>query len=53
MTNGSSYAFLKLLRQPEAIYSVSDVLLLLPGRSPLYQVLAILKKMGDSLQPTK
>ena len=50
VTNGTSYAFLKLMRQPKAIYSVSDVLLLLPGRSPLHQVLAILKKIGNGLQ---
>lgn len=44
---------LPLVRQPQAIYSVSDVLLLLAGRCPLHQVLAVLKKIGSRLQPEK
>jgi hypothetical protein len=52
VTNGSSYAFIKLLRYPEGRYSVSDVLLLLPGRSPLNTVLRVFKKIGRALMAT-
>ena len=46
VTNGSSYAFLKLVQQPNALYSVSDVFLLLPGRSTLHRVLSILRAIA-------
>jgi hypothetical protein len=48
VTNGSSYAFLKLVRQPEALYSVSDVWLLLPGRPILHRVLGVLRAIAQS-----
>ncbi len=41
VTNGSSFAFLKLAQVPEPVYEVSDVMLLLPGRNVLHQVLRI------------
>jgi hypothetical protein len=46
VTNGSSYAFIKLMQSPTPQYSVSDILLLLPGRSCLYTVLSVLKCIG-------
>ncbi|MGB3614689.1 MAG: hypothetical protein WBA10_12925 [Elainellaceae cyanobacterium] len=54
VTNGSSYAFVKLLRHPNVLYNISDVFLLLPGaspesQSPLETVLSILKKLGQTL----
>jgi hypothetical protein len=51
ITNGSSYGFIKLVQQPEPQYSVSEIFLLLPGRNCLYQVLPILKQIGDCLRP--
>ncbi|MGF1513925.1 MAG: type I restriction endonuclease subunit R [Elainellaceae cyanobacterium] len=54
VTNGSGYAFVKLLRHPEVLYSISEVFLLLPGapqeqRSPLQTILSILKKLGQAI----
>ncbi len=46
VTNGSSYAFIKLEQQPSPRYSVSDIMLLLPGRKCLYTVLSVLKQIG-------
>ncbi len=51
ITNGSSYAFLKLEQQPTPRYSVSDVMLLLPGRRSLETILAILKQIGTRITP--
>jgi hypothetical protein len=64
VTNGSSYAFIKLtqrstpeggsVQSPQSVqapqYSVSDIMLLLPGRRCLYTVLSILKRIGIPLQ---
>ncbi|MEO0406664.1 MAG: restriction endonuclease subunit R [Cyanobacteria bacterium P01_A01_bin.135] len=55
VTNGSSYAFVKLLRRPTPLYSISDVFLLLPGsppenQSPLETVVSILKKLSQTLE---
>ncbi|MGF1538427.1 MAG: restriction endonuclease subunit R [Elainellaceae cyanobacterium] len=57
VTNGSSYAFVKLLQHPTPVYSISDVLLLLPGapkesRSSLETVLSTLKKLSQTLETT-
>lgn len=51
VTNGSSYAFLKLVQQLTPQYSISDIMLLLPGRPCLHQVLAIMKQIGQELRP--
>jgi hypothetical protein len=51
VTNGSSYALLKLVQQPKPQYSISDVMLLLPGRPCLHRVLAIMKQIGQELKP--
>jgi hypothetical protein len=48
--NGSSYGFIKLEQQPIPRYSVSDIMLMLPGRTCLETVLAILKKIGQLTQ---
>jgi hypothetical protein len=48
--NGSSYGFIKLEQQPTPQYSVSDIMLMLPGRTCLETVLAILKKIGRLTQ---
>jgi hypothetical protein len=50
--NGSSYEFIKLEQQPTPRYSVSDIMLMLPGRSCLETVLVILKKIGQLTQVT-
>lgn len=49
VTNGSSYAFLKLAQTPEPRYEVSDVMLLLPGRNVLGRVLQVMKRLGQKL----
>ncbi len=49
ITNGGSFLFLKLVHAPQPRYAVSDVLLLLPGRNCLYQVLQVLKAIGQNL----
>jgi hypothetical protein len=49
VTNGSSYAFIKLEQLPTPRYSVSDILLLLPGRKSLETVLATLKQIGTQI----
>jgi hypothetical protein len=47
VTNGSSFAFLKLTQTPQPRYDVSDVMLLLPGRNVLFKVLQVLKRIGE------
>jgi hypothetical protein len=47
VTNGSSFAFLKLVHTPEPVYDISDVMLLLPGRNVLHQVLRVMKQLGQ------
>jgi len=47
VTNGSSFAFLKLAQTPEPRYEVSDVMLLLPGRNVLGRVLQVMKRLGQ------
>ena len=49
VTNGSSFAFLKLAQTPSPIYEVSDVMLLLPGRNVLGQVLRVMKRLGKQV----
>lgn len=49
VTNGSSFAFLKLSSTPEPRYEVSDVMLLLPGRNVLGRVLQVMKRLGRQL----
>jgi hypothetical protein len=47
VTNGSSFAFLKLAQAPAPTYDVSDVMLLLPGRNVLHHVLRVMKRLGQ------
>jgi hypothetical protein len=47
VTNGGTFAFLKLARQPSPQYEVSDVFSLLPRRNQLYEVLRVLKRMSQ------
>jgi hypothetical protein len=49
VTNGSSFAFLKLAQTPQPIYEVSDVMLLLPGRNVLGRVLRVMKRLGQQV----
>ncbi|PSN11024.1 restriction endonuclease subunit R [filamentous cyanobacterium CCT1] len=49
VTNGSSFAFIKLTQAPKPVYEVSDVLLLLPGRNVLGQVLRAMKRLGQQI----
>jgi hypothetical protein len=49
VTNGSSFAFLKLAQTPSPIYEVSDVMLLLPGRNVLGRVLRVMKRLGKQV----
>ncbi|MBD2057859.1 type I restriction endonuclease subunit R [Oculatella sp. FACHB-28] len=46
VTNGSSFAFIKLIQEPQPRYDVSDVMLLLPGRNVLFKVLQVMKQIG-------
>jgi hypothetical protein len=45
VTNGSSFAFLKLAQTPRPVYDISDVMLLLPGRNVLHHVLQVMKQL--------
>jgi hypothetical protein len=47
VTNGGSFAFLKLSQQAPPQYDISDVFSLLPRRNQLYDVLQILKRVGQ------
>jgi len=49
VTNGSSFAFLKLAQTPDPVYEISDVMLLLPGRNVLHQVLQVMKGLGEQV----
>lgn len=49
VTNGSSFAFLKLVQQPQPHYDVSEVMLLLPGRNALFKVLQVMKQIGTRM----
>ncbi len=49
VTNGSSFAFLKLAPSPQPRYEVSEVMLLLPGRNVLGRVLQVMKRLGQQL----
>jgi hypothetical protein len=48
--NGSEFLFLKLLRQPDPIYAVSDVFSLLNRGNDLCRVLQVLKKLSAMLE---
>jgi hypothetical protein len=49
VTNGGTFAFLKLSPQAPPQYDVSDVFSLLPRRNQLYDVLQILKQIGQKI----
>ena len=49
VTNGSSFAFLKLTHSPSPVYEVSDIMLLLPGRNVLGRVLQCMKQLGQQI----
>jgi hypothetical protein len=50
ITNGSSFIFLKLTQAPQPRYEVSDVMLSLPGRNVLYQVLQVMKQLAQQIK---
>jgi len=50
VTNGGTFAFLKLSQQAFSEYDISDVFSLLPRRNQLYDVLQILKRVAEVLQ---
>ncbi len=47
VTNGSSFVFLKLTQQATPQYDISEVFSLLPRRNQLYEVLQVLKRVGQ------
>ncbi len=47
VTNGSSFVFLKLTQQALPQYDISEVFSLLPRRNQLYEVLQVLKRVGQ------
>ncbi|MFN6495890.1 MAG: restriction endonuclease subunit R [Nostoc sp. DedQUE01] len=49
VTNGSDFIFLKLIKQNQPMYAISDQFTLLKRKSELYQVLSILKKLSQIL----
>ncbi|MDZ8236376.1 MAG: restriction endonuclease subunit R [Nostoc sp. ChiQUE01a] len=49
VTNGSDFIFLKLIKQNQPMYAMSDQFTLLKRKSELYQVLSILKKLSQIL----
>jgi hypothetical protein len=49
VTNGSSFAFIKLIKEPQPRYDVSDVMLPLPGRNVLFRVLQVMKQIGKKV----
>ena len=50
VTNGGTFAFLKLSQQAFPEYDISDVFSLLPRRNQLYDLLQILKRVAEVLQ---
>lgn len=52
VTNGSSFAFLKVAQVPQPVYDVSDVMLLLPSRNVLHRVLQAMKKIREQIENT-
>jgi predicted type IV restriction endonuclease len=49
VTNGSDFIFLKLTKENQPKYSISDQFTLLKRESELYQVLSVLKNLSQSL----
>ncbi|MBG1270071.1 type I restriction endonuclease [Nostoc sp. WHI] len=49
VTNGSDFIFLKLTKQNQLKYAMSDQFTLLKRKSELYQVLSVLKNLSQSL----
>jgi hypothetical protein len=47
VTNGDEIFFVKLSQQGRPEYDISDVFALLPSRNKLYNVLQILKRIGQ------
>lgn len=47
VTNGSELIFIKLTRQNTANYALSEVFSLYKRKNELYQVLSILKRLGQ------
>jgi hypothetical protein len=50
VTNGGTFAFLKLTQQALPQYDISDVFSLLPRRNQLYEVLQVLKRVGKLIE---
>ncbi|MEH2271670.1 MAG: type I restriction endonuclease [Nostoc sp.] len=49
VTNGSDFIFLKLTKENQPRYAISDQFTLLKRKSELYQVLSVLKNLSQSL----
>ena len=49
VTNGDEIFFVKLIQQGTPEYDISDVFALLPSRNKLYNVLQILKRIGQDI----
>lgn len=49
VTNGSEFFFIKLIQQVTPQYDISDVFSLLPRQNKLYDVLRILKRIGQAI----
>ncbi|MEH1945423.1 MAG: restriction endonuclease subunit R [Nostoc sp.] len=49
VTNGSNFTFLKLTKENQPKYAMSDQFTLLKRKSELYQVLSVLKNLSQSL----
>ncbi len=47
VTNGSTFVFLKLIQYAPPQYDISEVFSLLPRRNQLYEVLQVLKRVGE------
>ncbi len=47
VTNGSEFFFIKLTQQDTPQYDISDVFSLLPRQNKLYEVLQMLKRIGQ------
>lgn len=54
VTNGDGFLFIKLIQQPNPIYALSDDFsMFTQSRNELYDVLKILKRLGNTIAPVK
>ena len=50
VTNGGEFFFLKLNRQETPQYDISRIFSLLPMQNELYDVLKVLKRLGNNIK---